>query len=56
MLTVERMPEERNVNNVRVYIPKGKGCFGKSRKIWLDDVENEMKKMGVEAGGKWLGI
>jgi hypothetical protein len=39
------MPEEGNVKNV--YIPEGKKCVGKPRKIWLDDDENEMKKMGV---------
>jgi len=41
MLAVERMPEERNVKNE--YISEGKSCVGKPRKIWLDDVENEMK-------------
>ena len=42
------MPEERNVKNL--YILEGKRCVGKPRKIWLDEVENEMKKMCV---GGW---
>ena len=30
-------------------IPKGKKSIGKPRNRWLDDVENDLKKMG--AGG-----
>jgi hypothetical protein len=52
MLAVERMSEDRNVKNV--YITEGKRCVGKSRKIWLDDVENEMKKMGVRGWRKMV--
>ena len=29
------------------YIAEGKRSVGKSRKRWLDDVENDLKKMGV---------
>jgi hypothetical protein len=35
------MPEERALKKL-----------GKPRKRWLDDVENDMKKLGVEAGDK----
>jgi len=35
-----------------VYIPEGKGCVGKQRKIWLVDVENTVKKMGFRGWRK----
>ena len=41
------MPEERNVKKVFKNFPEGKRSVGKSRKRWLDDVENDLKKMGV---------
>jgi hypothetical protein len=44
---VERMPEERTVKKVFKNIPEGKMSVGKPRKRWLDDVENDLKKMGV---------
>jgi hypothetical protein len=50
MLAAERMPEERNVKNV--YIPEGKRCVGKPINVWLDDAENEMKKMDIGGGRK----
>jgi hypothetical protein len=30
------------------YVPEGKMSFGKPRKRWLDDVENDLKKMDVK--------
>jgi hypothetical protein len=42
------MPEERTVKKVFKTIPDGKTSFGKSRQIWLDDVENGLKKMLLE--------
>jgi hypothetical protein len=44
---VERIPSQRTMKKVFKDIPKGKRSFGKPRKRWLDDVENDMKKMGV---------
>jgi hypothetical protein len=35
------------VKKVFKNIPKGKGSIGKPRKKWLDDIENDHKKMGV---------
>ena len=44
---VEKMSEERTVKKVFKNIPEGKRSVGKPRKRWLDDVENDLKKMGV---------
>jgi hypothetical protein len=44
---VETVPEERNVNRVFKDIQKGERNDGKPRKRWLDDVENDPKKVGV---------
>jgi len=41
------MSEERTVKKVFKNIPEGKRSVGKPRKRWLDDVENDLKKMGV---------
>jgi hypothetical protein len=44
----ERMPEERPVNKTFKTIPDGKTSVGKPRQIWLDDVENDLKKKLLE--------
>jgi len=49
---VERIPSERTVKEVFKDIPEGKRSFGKPRKKWLDDVENDLKKMGVRGWRK----
>jgi len=41
------MSEERTAKKVFKNIPAGKRPVGKPRKRWLDDVENDLKKMGV---------
>jgi RNA-splicing ligase RtcB len=46
------MPEERTVKKVFKNIPEGKGSVGKPRKRWLDDVENDLKKMDVRGWRK----
>jgi hypothetical protein len=43
---VERMSEERPVK-VFKNTPEGKRSVEKPRKRWLDDVENDLKKLGV---------
>jgi len=42
------MPEEITVKEVFKNIPEGNRSFGKARKRWLDDVENDFTKMGVK--------
>jgi hypothetical protein len=49
------MPEERTVKKVFKNIPEGRRSVGKSRKRWLDDVENNLNKMGVRGWRKILG-
>ena len=49
---VERMPEERAVQKLFKNIREGKRSLGKPRKRWLYDVENDLKKLSVEAGGE----
>jgi hypothetical protein len=49
---VEKMSEERAVKKLFKNIREGKRSLGKPRKRWLDDVENDLKKLGVEAGDK----
>ena len=41
------MPEERTVNKVFKNTPDEKRCTEKSRKRRLDNVENDLMKMGV---------
>jgi len=43
------MPEEIIVKKVFKIIRDGKSSFGKPRHIWLDDVENNLKKNVVRA-------
>jgi hypothetical protein len=40
------MPGERTVKNVFQITPQGKRSVGNPRKRWLDDVENDLQKMG----------
>ena len=49
---VERMPEERTVGKVFKNTSEGKRSVEKSRERWLDDVENDLKKMGVRGWRK----
>jgi hypothetical protein len=44
---VERIPEERKVKNMFKNTPDGKGAAEKPRNRWLDNAENNLKKMGV---------
>jgi hypothetical protein len=45
---VERVSEKRTVVKVFNNIPDGKRSVEKPRKRWMNDVENYLKKMGVE--------
>jgi hypothetical protein len=40
------MSEEMAVKMVFKNTQEGRRSFGESRKRWLDDVENDLKKMG----------
>jgi hypothetical protein len=50
------MSGERTLKKVFKNTTEGKGCVGKPRKRWLDDVENDVKKMGVRGWRKKLAI
>jgi hypothetical protein len=41
------MSEESTVKKVFKTTPEGETSVGKPRKRWLDDVENNLKKIGV---------
>jgi hypothetical protein len=43
---VKRIPKERTMKKLFNNIPKGKRFFRNPRKKWLDDVENDLKKIG----------
>ena len=52
---VEKMSEESTVKNMSKNIQEGKRSVGKPRQIWLDDVENSLKKkeyQGLKKNGK----
>ena len=49
---VERMSEESNVNKVFKNTTEGRRSVGKPRKRWLDDAENDLKKMPVRGWRK----
>jgi hypothetical protein len=43
---VERVPEEIIITGMFKNVPGGKRSVGNPRKRWLDDVENDLNKMG----------
>jgi hypothetical protein len=47
------MPEERTTKKVFKDTPEGKRSVGNPKKRWLDNVENDLKKMGVRG---WIKI
>ena len=49
---MERIPEERTLKKMFKNILEGKWSFGKPRKKWWDDVENDLKKIGVRGWRK----
>jgi hypothetical protein len=46
------MPQERPVKKAFKNVPKDKKVRWKERKKWLDDGENDLKKMVLGAGEK----
>lgn len=44
---MERKPEERTVKVSKINIPDRRCSAGKPRKRWLDNAENDLKKMGA---------
>jgi hypothetical protein len=45
---VKRMPETRNVKKVFLGKPDGRRRRGRPRKRWLDDLEEDLRKLGVK--------
>lgn len=48
---VQRTPKERILKKVFNNIPEGKMFVGKPRKRWMDEDENDLKKMAVKEYG-----
>ena len=44
---VERMGEERMVNSLYQNTPEGSTSVGRQRLRWMDDMREDMRKMGV---------
>jgi hypothetical protein len=44
---VERMPEDRMVKKIYLGHPSGRRLRGRPRKRWLDDVEDDIRKMRI---------
>ena len=42
-----KMPGDRAVKKMFMDTPEGRRSVGKPRKLWLDYVENDLKKVGV---------
>jgi hypothetical protein len=45
---VQRMPETRSVKKVFLGKPDGRRRRGRPRKRWLDDLEEDLRKLGVK--------
>jgi hypothetical protein len=45
---VQRMPETRSVKKVLLGKPDGRRRIGRPRKRWLDDLEEDLRKLGVK--------
>jgi hypothetical protein len=53
---VERMAEDRAVKKVFKGKPGGRRLQGRPRKRWLDDVDEDLRKMGVRRWRSGLTI
>jgi hypothetical protein len=49
---VQRMPETRSVKKVFFGKPDGRRRRGRPRKRWLDDLEEDLRKLGVKGWRK----
>jgi hypothetical protein len=49
---VERMPEDRVIRKLYMSKPEGRRSVGRPKMRWLDDVEEDLRKMRI---GGWRG-
>jgi hypothetical protein len=52
---VERMSEDRVIKKLCMSKPEGSRSVGRSKMRWLDDVEEDLRKMRIVAGDGRLG-
>jgi hypothetical protein len=52
---VARIGEKRNVNNLLVGKPEGKGPLGRPRHRWIDNIKMDLLEIGLNVVD-WIGL